>query len=163
MKHLLIVNVFALLTILGLMGACTDNRVYEKNYDLPKSNWYIDSSLVFTFDVKDAEKRYNLKYNLRNTLSYPYYNMYVMYYLENDKGEQISSELQNITLMDAKTGEPFGSGLGDIFTHQLPIPNLSNYKFPKAGRYVFRLKQYMRRDPLPEVVSVGLRVEFDKE
>ena len=61
--------------------------------------------------------------------------------------------------MNAKTGKPFGSGLGDTFSDQLQNPTLVNYKFPKEGEYVFKIKQYMRKDPIPGIISLGLRVE----
>ena len=141
------------------LSNCAQQQFFEKNIDLPKGNWYIDSVLVFKFKIEDNQTRYNLLYNLRNTLNYPYYNMYITYYLEDDKGKLISTELQNVTLMDSKTGKPFGSGLGDIFSHQLPIPVFTKYKFPKTGNYTFKVKQYMRQDPLPGILTFGLRIE----
>ncbi|MEO0331329.1 MAG: gliding motility lipoprotein GldH, partial [Bacteroidota bacterium] len=54
-------------------------------------------------------------------------------------------------------GKPYGSGLGDIFSHQ--ILALPGYQFDTAGMYQIRLQQYMRRDTLPEILSVGVRVE----
>jgi gliding motility-associated lipoprotein GldH len=151
---------YSLLVGLGvLFFRCGSSRVYEQNIDLKNARWYADSVLVYSFDIKDANIAYNLLYNIRNSLQYPYYNLYVTYYLEDAQGKQLSTELQNITLMDAKTGKPFGSGLGDIFSHQLEIPNLTRFKFPKAGRYTFKVKQYMRQDPLLGVVSFGLKVE----
>ena len=61
--------------------------------------------------------------------------------------------------MHSKTGKPYGDGLGDIFSHQLPLPALSNVRFLKRGKYTFKLRHYMRRDLLPEIVSMGLRIE----
>ena len=34
-----------------------------------------------------------------------------------------------------------------------------DYQFNNPGLYQFRIKQYMRMDSLPEIMSVGLRVE----
>jgi len=100
---------------------------------------------------------YNIYYNLRNSLSYPYYNLYLTRYLTDEKGTQIESRLDEILLMDPKTGEPRGEGLGDLFDHKVLIKN--NYRFPKPGTYTIRIKQYMRQDPLPEILSVGIAVE----
>jgi gliding motility-associated lipoprotein GldH len=59
--------------------------------------------------------------------------------------------------MDAKTGKPQGTGLGDIFNHQFDL--LHGFRFPKTGTYNMTLKQYMRQDPLPDIYSIGLRIE----
>ncbi len=142
-----------------LLNACGQERVFEKNYDLPEAKWAADSILVFELDIKDAKAKYNFYYNLRNDLMYPYQNIYVSFYLENEKQEIIAQELQNITLFDVKTGQPFGSGFGSVYSHQLAIPKLTNFKFPTAGKYTYKLEQRMREDLLPKVLSVGLKIE----
>jgi gliding motility-associated lipoprotein GldH len=137
--------------------ACDPDRVYEQNHTIPNNQWYIDSIPSFTFTVEDTTSAYNIYYNVRNANSYPYYNLYLTYYLLDEQGNQISARLQELTLLDAKTGKPLGNGLGDIFDHQ--IVALPNYKFNKKGNYTIKLKQYMRQDPLPDIMSVGIRVE----
>lgn len=59
--------------------------------------------------------------------------------------------------MDPKTGEPQGKGMGDIYDNQ--ILSLSSVKFPQKGEYIFSIQQYMRQDPLPDIMSIGIRVE----
>ncbi|SDJ78226.1 gliding motility-associated lipoprotein GldH [Catalinimonas alkaloidigena] len=139
------------------LGACDPSRVYEENQEIPDYLWYEDSLAVFEFEIPDASQPYNLYYNVRNSLNYPYYNLYVTYYLEDSTGKEIASRLQEMVLMDPRTGEPYGSGLGDIFDHQ--ILALPGFTFPYAGPYTLKIKQYMRENPLPEVMSVGLRIE----
>lgn len=158
-KTIRLAYLFLGIGIILSFSACQDNRVYEQNIDLKNGQWYIDSVLTFQFKIEDAQSKYDFLYNIRNSVRYPYYNMYVTFYLEDSLGNVIDQELQNITLMDSRTGEPFGSGLGDIFSHQLNIPRLTAYKFPDKGTYTLKLKQYMRQDPLPEILSLGLRVE----
>lgn len=141
--------------------ACKENRIYEKNIDLPQHKWGIDSLLVFKFNVQDIASTYDIYYNIRNSINYGYYNLYITYYLEDDKGKVIDSQLQDITLMNANTGEPFGSGLGDIFSHQLLA--LKQYKFKKKGNYTLKIKHYMRDNPLTEIVSMGIKIEKSKK
>ncbi|MGD1839438.1 MAG: gliding motility lipoprotein GldH [Thermonemataceae bacterium] len=139
------------------MTACDQARFYEKNIDIKEGKWYADSLMTFRFEIDEATVPYNLYYNIRNTLSYPYYNLYVTYYLEDSTGKVIDQQLQIITLMDEKTGKPYGRGIGDIYEHQLMA--LPNYKFPAAGEYTFKVKQYMRQSPLPDLLTIGLRIE----
>jgi gliding motility-associated lipoprotein GldH len=145
-----------LASVLILIG-CDEQRVFEKNVDLAGNQWYIDTVPSFSFRIDDVSIPYNIYYNVRNAVNYPYYNLYVTYYLQDSSGKQLSSALQNLLLADAKTGKPLGDGLGDIFDHQ--ILSLKEYRFPYAGTYTFRIRQYMRQDPLPLIMSVGVRVE----
>jgi gliding motility-associated lipoprotein GldH len=65
--------------------------------------------------------------------------------------------LDELILMDPKTGQPRGKGLGDLYDNKVLMKRA--YRFTKPGTYVLRIKQYMRQDPLPDVVSVGISVE----
>ena len=128
---------------------------------MPGNLWLADSTAEFVFEVKNSETEYNLYYNIRNSLSYPYHNLYIRHTLEDSLGNMLGSALQNMDLFDPVTGRPLGEGLGDIFDHR--ILAVSNQKFPKSGWYRFKMQQFMRQDSLPLILSVGLRVEIKSE
>lgn len=139
------------------LAGCETNTVYSEYEDIEEGKWYVNQAPVFTFRIEDANQPYNIYYNLRNALSYPYYNLYLTRYLSDSTGKVIESRLDELILMDPKTGKPNGDGLGDIFDHKVLIKQ--NYRFPKPGQYTIRIKQYMRQNPLPDVLSVGISVE----
>jgi gliding motility-associated lipoprotein GldH len=148
--------------ILGLIFmisiiSCDKYRLYEANKDFADSKWSSDSVCSYSFEIEDITQPYNILYNVRNTLNYSFYNLYVKYALIGSDGKEISSDLQEIQLMDAKTGEPFGSGMGDIFDNRIIAKK--NFKFPVKGKYTFTAKQYMRKNPIDEIMSFGIRVE----
>lgn len=120
--------------------------------------WHLDSVQTFDFTIQDTTKSYNLLCTFRNASSYPFYNMYFQYTLNDSAGNVMLQELKNVELFDAKTGEPHGSGLGDLFDHSFTL--VENYSFENAGQYTLSFEQYMRRDTLPFILSVGARVEF---
>lgn len=158
-----VINIKRVLSLLmfGLLylSACDENRVYEENYDFEQKAWLADTIPSFEFEIIRPDQSYNIFWNIRNTLNYPYHNLYLTYYLEDTLGRRISTDLHNMNLFDPKTGEPYGSGLGDIFNHQ--IMALPAYRFDSAGIYRIRLEQYMRTDTLKDILSVGVRVEQD--
>ncbi|MEZ0541804.1 gliding motility lipoprotein GldH [Fibrella arboris] len=145
--------------LLTLMVACEQdpNAVYKENVDIADGKWYVKNTPLFRFTITDASIPYDLYYTLRHTLTYPYYNLYLTRYLTDEKGHEIESRLDELILMDPKTGEPRGKGLGDLYDNKVLIKR--SYRFAKPGTYVMRIKQYMRQDPLPDVVSVGISVE----
>ncbi|MEM8967892.1 MAG: gliding motility lipoprotein GldH [Bacteroidota bacterium] len=149
---------FFLVVIFSLtLSSCDENRLYEENVNFDQKAWAADSLPVFRFQVDDSAQPYNIYWNVRNTVSYPFRNLYLTYYLEDTMGNVIQEDLYQMDLFEPRTGKPYGSGLGDIFSHQ--ILALPGYQFDTAGMYQIRLQQYMRRDTLPEILSVGVRVE----
>ncbi|WPP53730.1 gliding motility lipoprotein GldH [Catalinimonas niigatensis] len=139
------------------LSACDTDRVYEQNYDFANKEWKVDSVPTFRFEINDPDEAYNIYWNVRNTLNFPYRNLYLTFYLEDTLGRTISTDLHNMLLFDPKTGKPYGSGMGDIFSHQ--IMALPKYRFDSAGTYQVRLEQYMRTETLEDILSVGVRVE----
>jgi gliding motility-associated lipoprotein GldH len=75
--------------------------------------------------------------------------------------EQSAIIRNNITLFDANTGEPLGDGLGDIWDHKVLIAK--GISFDKIGKYTFKLRQEMRQDSLPSILSVGISLEKVKK
>ena len=142
------------------LASCHPDTVFDDYHDLKDNAWFIKDEQAFTFTIQDNAQKYSLFYNIRHALQYPYYNLYVTYQLKDKSGKVLSTRLQELVLYDAKTGKPLGNGLGDIFDHQIVC--LSGLAFPEKGEYTFSIKQYMRQDPLPGVMSVGIKVEKEK-
>ena len=144
------------------LSTCDSDRVYENNMEFPDRSWKITEEPRFDFNVSDTTARYNLYYNLRNSLTYPYARIFITYHLYDSTGREITKKLVNNDLFDQKTGAPFGrSGLGDLYDHQFPL--LKHFAFPAQGNYSVKLDQLMRKDTLLGVLAVGIRVEKDSE
>jgi gliding motility-associated lipoprotein GldH len=154
MKHLFLLLAGA---TMYMLVSCNQTYVFNNNVEFPKAQWAIKDSLVFKVDIKDPKIPYRLFYNVRNTKDYPYYNLFVKRYMYNAKGQQLTSNISELILHDETTGKPKGSGLGDIYDQRINLKGA--FQFPEAGQYTIVIKQYMRQNPLPEVVSFGFGVE----
>jgi len=139
------------------LSSCNKSRVFEKNIDFDNNTWAIADIQEFKFEIKDTAPKYAIYFNIRNAIFYEYYNLYVKHTLIGPDGKQLSTNLHELFLMDKSSGEPLGEGAGDIFDHQ--VLALKNQTFAQRGTYTIKLQQYMRRDPLPGIMSVGVRVE----
>ena len=144
------------LALLALSG-CDGNRITEQHKDLPGGNWYIDSLASFSFSVTEPAAPCNIYYTVRSSEAYPFSNLYLTYYLRDSSGALLSTALHDLPMADPVTGEPYGEGIGDL--HDLRLLALKSVRFPYTGRYVLQIKQYMRKNPLPGVEAVGVRVE----
>ena len=141
--------------------ACNSNTIIDEQSDIQEGLWHLDSLVAFQFDIEDTTSSYQIQYNVRYAVNYPYYNLFLKYYLEDSTGEILSSELQELILFDKKTGEPLGEGLGDLFDRGVPV--FEDQKFAYAGSYSFKVKQFMRMEQLPGILSFGLKVQKPEE
>lgn len=145
---------FALLFLVG----CDSNRVFEDYKEFNDRTWKINDRVYFDFEIKDTTKKYNLYYNVRNSLEYPYARIFVNYSLKDSIHTELTSALASNYLFDQKTGSPLGrSGLGDVFDNQFIL--LRNHSFITKGVYQLSLEQFNRQDSLHGVIAVGIRVE----
>ena len=150
-------NTLLLILIVAFsLSNCSDNTIYNKYKDLNEGYWAEAEPLSFEFTVKDTSQNYQLDYYVRNSMQYEYYNLYIAYSLENDKGDTLRSSMHESNLMDPVSGKPFGSSAGDYYDHQIPLFN--EFHFSDTGTYKFSLKQYMRKDTLEGIYAMGLRV-----
>jgi len=149
------------LVLLFFLIACDSSRVYEDYDDMQEAFWHMDSIKKFSFEISDIEKEYNLLATFRNSSTYPFYNIYFQYSITDSLDSVVVQQLTEADLFDPTTGQPKGSGLGDMFDHSVPL--LENYRFSTPGVYNIKLQQQMRLDSLPFILSVGARVEFVEE
>ena len=143
--------------LIAALTSCDKNRVFEENQDIPDNSWQIRNVPQFSFTIQEPASNYNIYFNVRNAIFYEFYNLYLRAELLGPDGKPLNVKLHEMYLMDKTSGKPLGDGSGDIFDHQFLA--IKNFKFPQSGIYKIRLKQYMRKDPLPGIMAVGVRVE----
>lgn len=153
MHKLIVVWVAACLFVLT---SCDPARVYEQNIDIPEGNWSVTNTPVFEFEIQDTTQQYDIYFNVRYNLEYKFYNLYMQHKLFGPDSTLLSSQLHELLLMDSKTGKPLGKGFSD--TYDLQARAIEGITFPKSGTYRLELTQYMRQDPLTDILSVGVRV-----
>ena len=148
----------SLIAIIAFCFSCETEGIYKGIEDIKDAKWFLKQTTNFTVEIKDETLPYNVFYYVRNSLSYPYYNLYLKQDLTDAAGNPLNlPKLKELILFDPKTGKPLGDGLGDIFDHKIMV--LQDFKFPKKGKYTLKLTQDMRQDPLLGIMSVGMSVE----
>ena len=147
-----------MLAMCSIILACQGSSDLKEIREFKNSEWFIAKKQTFEFEVKDIQKSYDFNYLIRNTISYPYYNLYLNQSLSDDKGQVLVNSMDEVILFNQKTGKPYGDGLGDIFDNRTPAPKLQKFKFTKPGKYKWTIGHNMRPDPLQGMMSIGVEV-----
>lgn len=150
---------FCLATV--LLTACDSSRVFENYVEFKERAWSVQEPVSFEFEITDTQQPYNLYYEVRNSLDYPWQRIFVQYQLADSTGAVLAHKLVSNYLFE-KDGEPLGrSGLGDVYDHRFVV--LPEYTFAQRGKYKFTLQQENRQDTVAGVLAIGLRVEISSK
>ncbi len=137
------------------MLACNQNAVYEFYNPIPDAMWYYEKPLSFDFEIEDTEANYDIILMVRHTTEYPNMNFWVdietVFPDGNSKKQKVDLPLAD------QEGKWFGHGLGKIKTNEIVIQQ--GAKMPSTGKYVFKIHQDMRYEPVTEISDLGLRIE----
>ncbi len=121
--------------------------------------WSASYKPEFRFEVSDTEAAYQLFLLIRHTDAYPFSNVWINM---DSRGPRDTSyrKLRVEVPLAAVSGQWLGSGMGEVWEQRVPINSLQMPAFfQHKGLYTVRVTQDMRRDPLPEVLTIGFRVE----
>ena len=134
--------------------SCQNNNEKVVMADV-ENKWKKDDFKSLDFDIKDVQDPKNLVFVIRNNNDYPYSNLRLIATIEQDK-KLISTDTLNYVLAKPN-GEWLGTGFGDtketIFQYKL------NYKFPKNGNYSVKVVQAMRKNALPGIEDIGVKIQ----
>jgi gliding motility-associated lipoprotein GldH len=109
-----------------------------------------------SFDIKDTAALYNTYLVLRHTDTYPYENIWLNLGLQAP-GDSMRFVRYNLSLVNGSMGWE-GTGMNDIWEVRKRL-QIGDGRFKKAGTWNFAIYHLMRNDPLPAMLSAGLRVE----
>lgn len=148
--------------------ACKPPRMdtFEKNRDIHRSEWAVADRPSFELELapEDTAFYYNMYVNVRHTDAYPYSNLWIIIQTQAP-GDSVPVSLRVELPLADTYGKWTGSGVNgivvtgndDIYEHRIPIQQ--NAIFGKPGIYRFAFEQNMRQNPLPDILSMGLRIE----
>ena len=95
MKVIEFINLF-----IGITKPIDSERIFEENLDMENRFWLSEDPKKFDFTIHDTEKRYNLFFNVRKTMNYPHYNLYVSFQLTDSLDNILFEDLINFELFD---------------------------------------------------------------
>lgn len=150
---------FAVIVVWLSFAACRSSPQYQDHVTIPKNAWTYSFKPEFHFTITDTAAPYQLFFLIRHTDAYPFSNIWIQ--LETQApGSKTFQKMRVEVPLAASTGQWLGRGMGEIWEQRVPINNVSTPAvFQKKGDYTIRLSHDMRKNPLPDVMQVGLRIE----
>ncbi len=146
---------FLFLVAACFFSSCNSIDLFEKDTVIPNYKWESNFSASGTFNVADTASLYNVYLVLRHTDAYDYNNIWLNAGLQ-PPGDSMQFQRINLLLGDDRNGWE-GAGANDIWEVRKMISN-GPRRF-KKGEYRYNISQLMRESPLPQVMSVGIRLE----
>lgn len=146
-------SLFAFVLLISLFSCQNgDDKVLVNDVG---NQWNKKKVQQFDFDVTDAQNQKNITFVVRNNNDYPYSNLRLIATVEHNK-KAIATDTLNYILAKPN-GEWLGTGFGDtketLFQYKL------NYKFPQNGNYSVKVVQAMRKNILPGIEDLGIKIQ----
>ena len=142
-----------------LLASCRPAPQYQDHYNIPGSAWDAAYQPQFHFEIDDTAAAYQLFLLIRHTDAYPFSNIWIN--MESRApGDSLWGKTRAEIPLAAPTGQWLGRGAGELWEQRVPITSPAQPAFfSRKGEYTVRLRHDMRRNPLPEVLTIGLRLE----
>lgn len=150
-------NNICLLMIACFCFSCQLQPGFEENISLGENGWPEKQPIVFNIPEIQETGVYQLESFIRQDNNYPFYNCYYLAEVKNSQNQLIKKGLIEAIFYDPKTGKPKGEGLGDMFNHHYTI--FPAIPLKKGDKIKIQFRQFMRRDTLSGIISVGFALK----
>ncbi len=144
-----------LVVVVGISGCADRQKVYEQLYLVEEEGWYNEDFLRFRFEITDTTVPYNFYIDVRNSVEYPYSNLF-LFVRTVLPDQQHAQDTLDIWMADPE-GRWLGSGIGKYRDRRVLI--MPAFRFPMAGEYQFEIEHAMREPLLSGIAAAGIRVE----
>lgn len=138
-----------------LLAACNSGTIFQEEKNIPTSGWMYRDSLDFNFKISDTSAIYNLYVDVAHADTFAAQNLYVKLYTRFPDGKRPGKTV-SLDLFDA-AGAPVGKCSGQTCAAHILLQE--NAYFATPGDYGLTIHQFMRRDSLPGIQSVGFSIE----
>jgi gliding motility-associated lipoprotein GldH len=148
-------NLLLLILCVAALFSCGRDFVFEENRVIDKGIWNTANKISFTASIADTSLRYSVYLNIRNSLEYPYSNLYLFMDTRFPDG-RIARDTIDCTLADYD-GRWLGSGVGSVKYNRFLFQK--GVRFQQKGNYRFDFQQAMRVNALSGIQDLGIRIE----
>ncbi len=134
--------------------SCMKINLTERHAFIPEQAWKYSFVPEFQFDITDTIHAHKIFIVVKHLNDYDYQNLWLNVGVLAPQ-DTIHSNRVNVILSTNERGW-LGSGFANIYERRFEWHRL---RFTKMGKHTFRVQQIMRDNPLPHIISVGIRIE----
>jgi gliding motility-associated lipoprotein GldH len=138
-----------------LFFSCGKSYLYEENVKFENEEWTYQDSVSFEFAIEDTSKLYNILLALEHSPEFSTQNLYTRIATKFPDGKR-PSQVVSLELAD-QTGFWYGECSSKSCMFEAPIQ--SNAYFNQTGTYTITIAQHMRRDSVPGIQALSLKLE----
>jgi gliding motility-associated lipoprotein GldH len=138
----------------NIFTSCDNSIMYEDIKHIEKAQWKASDTLYFHFTVTDTSQPYDFGFNVRNTTSYDYQNLYLFITAWYPGGTWSRDTAECI--LAASDGRWFGKGMGKLKDSRFVFRK--GVRFRRSGTYTISVNQAMRKDLLLGISDIGIRI-----
>lgn len=133
-----------------LLSGCMNDTAFHASHSLPGSEWDMRDTLIYSIDTLRLKHPLHLTAEIRATKQYPYSFLGIIVEQKWNTGSSLRDTLQ--IDMDKKTDTQHMSIYLKSFDS--PAVTLSS----KANKGQIRVYHFMKREILPGITDVGIRI-----
>ncbi len=148
----------ALIVMTVLLASCDGSMYYSEQAAVDESGWNPADSVVFDVDVDDTVNLFNFLIEVRNSVTYPYSNTFLMIGTTFPDGS-IAQDTMEYPLADA-SGQWYGRRSGRYIDTRYFLRR--GVRFPFPGRYHFAITNGMRDSAIAGLHDIGLLIEYSQ-
>ncbi len=134
---------------------CDSNVVFEENIQVDVNGWNTADFQRYSFNISDTSIPYNFYIDIRNSVQYPYSNIF-LFIRTRLPDDNWANDTLDLWLSDPE-GKWLGKGIGKYRDNRILV--MPSFRFPMQGEYFFEIEHAMREPDLKGIASTGIRVE----
>ncbi|MGY8988449.1 MAG: gliding motility lipoprotein GldH [Flavobacteriales bacterium] len=121
--------------------SCNSNVVFENYKTFENQTWNADSSVIFSYSVRDTSCNNQVIIKVRHTTNYEFRNLFL--FVKAEKIDTVELMLAN------KEGKWLGKGIGDI--KEVEFVYVKDTVLSRKGDFTFEIEHAMRYGELEKI------------
>lgn len=150
---------FPILILFMLAGCQGEKTVFEEYRKFEKLSWNRFDNLVFTTEITNIEKAYDIDILIRHLPEIPYRDMVINFTINTPSGDMRTTDY---TLYFHDADDKLKSNcMGDYCDLQLPLRE--GFTFSEVGTVRFEIENKYTKVEMPGIFEIGLILKEAKE
>lgn len=148
-------SLFIILAFISLFFiSCKEKAIFDEVKEIDHRIWSFDEWVEFQPEITDSTQLYDIYFSIRLEKDYPFQNIYLRQKMSGPFLEERIDTL-NIDLIDPSAKWKGNCNKNECLQNILLAEKI---QFQYPGSYSIAFEQFTRKDKLPGILEIGLRI-----